>query len=241
MYKSNFLQPTLTCQNLSTQPTVGVVVLSTDITCERDFSMMSKANNLAFDQYVNRIRFVNPMTQQNLISMLDDLTTVTDDILPSCSLDVVVFCCTSASALIGDQAIHDAILQSKPQTKVITTASASVASLLSKGYKKISLLTPYSKSVSQGLAKYFDDNGLEVVSLTYMDIKDDRDVARLSEEAITAAAKTAIDPSAEALFISCTAMRVAEIKEKLENELGIAVFSSNHSTFWQTMKAIQLA
>ena len=81
---------------------------------------------------------------------------------------------------------------------------------------------------------------MEVVSLTYMDIKDDRDVARLSAEAITAAAKAAVDPLAEALFISCTAMRVAEIKQELEKELGIAVFSSNHSTFWQTMKAIQL-
>ena len=150
MYKSNLLQPTLTHQHLSTRPTVGVIVLSTDLTCERDFSMMSKAYDLEFDQYVNRIRFVNPMTQQSLTSMLDDLTAVTADILPSCSLDAVVFCCTSASALIGDQAIQDAILQSKPQTKVITTASASVASLLAKGYKKISLLTPYSESVSPG-------------------------------------------------------------------------------------------
>jgi len=202
--------------------------------------MISKAHDLEFDQYVNRIRFVNPMTQQSLSAMLDDLTAVTADILPSCPLDVVVFCCTSASALIGDQAIHDAILQSKPQTKVITTSAASVASLLAQGYKKVSLLTPYSESVSQGVANYFNENGVEVVSLTYMDIKDDRDVARLSAEAITVAAKAAVDPSAEALFISCTAMRVVEIKQELEKELGIAVFSSNHSTFWQTMKAIQL-
>jgi maleate isomerase len=113
--------------------------------------------------------------------------------------------------------------------------------LLAKGISKISLLTPYSKSVSQGLAKYFNDNGVDVVSLTYMDIKDDRDVARLSVESITAAAKAAVDPSAEALFISCTAMRVVEIRNDLEKELGIPIFSSNHSTFWQTMKAIGLA
>jgi len=240
MYPSNFLQPKLNNQNFSTRPTVGLIVLTTDLTCERDFSMMSKASDLAFDQYVNRIRFINPMTQQSLTSMIGDLAAVTADILPSCPLDTVVFCCTSASALIGDQVIQDAIWQSKPNAKVITTASASVASLLAKGYKKISLLTPYSKSVSEGVAKYFNDNGLDVVSLTYMDIKDDRDVARLSVESITAAAKAAIAPSAEALFISCTAMRVVEIKTVLEKELGIPIFSSNHSTFWQTMKAIQL-
>lgn len=241
MYTSNLLQPTLTYQNSSIQPTVGLVVLTTDLTCERDFSMLSKTNDLEFNQYVNRIRFINPMTQQSLTSMLGDLTAVTADILPSCSLDTVVFCCTSASALIGDQAIQDAISQSKPKTKVITTALASVASLLAEGYKKVSLLTPYNESVSQGVAKYFNDNGIEVVSLTYMDIKDDRDVACLSVESITAAAKAAVAPSAEALFISCTAMRVVEIKSELEKELGIPVFCSNHSTFWQTMKAINLA
>jgi maleate isomerase len=241
MYTSNFLQPSLNDQQLPTRPTVGLIVLTTDLTCERDFLMLSKANNLEFDQYVNRIRFVNPMTQQNLTSMLSDLTAVAADILPSCPLDTVVFCCTSASALIGDQAIKNAIWQSKPKTKVITTASASVDSLLAKGYKKISLLTPYSKSVSQGVAKYFNDYGVDVVSLTFMDIKDDRDVARLSGVSITAAAKAAVDPTAEALFISCTAMRVVEIKPALEKELGIPIFSSNYSTFWQTMKAIQLA
>jgi len=241
MYTCNLLPPTLTYQHASVQPTVGLVVLTTDLTCERDFSLLSKANDLAFDQYVNRIRFVNPMTQQNLTAMVSDLTAVTADILPSCPLDVVVFCCTSASALIGEQAIQDAILQSKPDTKVITTASAAVASVLAKGHKKISLLTPYNESVSQGVAKYFNNNGVEVISLTYMDMNDDRDVARLSVAAITAAAKAAVAPSAEALFISCTAMRIVEIKDQLEKELGIAVFSSNHETFWQTMKAIKLA
>jgi len=241
MYTSNFLPADLNTQHSSTRPTVGLIVLTTDLSCERDFSMLSKDNNLEFDQYVNRIRFVNPMTRKNLRAMIGDLSAVTADILPACSLDTVVFCCTSASALIGEQAIQDAIWQSKPKTNVITTASASVASLLANGYSKISLLTPYSKSVSQALAEYFNDSGVEVVSLTYMDIKDDRDVARLSVDSITAAAKAAVDPSAEALFISCTAMRVVEIRKQLEKELGIPIFSSNYSTFWQTMKAIHLA
>ena len=240
MYTRSLFQPSLNHQNLRILPTVGLVVLATDLTCERDFSMLVNANNLEFDKYVNRIRFVNPMTSQNLTSMLGDLSTVTADILPSCDLDVVVFCCTSASALIGDKAIQDAISESKPKAKVISSASASVAHLVAKGYKKVSLLTPYSEVVSQGVAKYFNDNGVDIVSLTFMDIKDDRDVARLSSESITAAAKAAVDPSAEALFISCTAMRVVEMKEELEKELGIPVFCSNLSTFWETMKAIKL-
>jgi len=201
---------------------------------------MTVENNLHFDQYVNRIRFANPMTEENLHAMLEDLPSIADDILPSCHLDSVVFCCTSASALIGDEAIFEAIRQGKPDAHVITTASAAASSLLRQGYKKISLLAPYSEPVSRGLANYFENSGLEIVSLTYMDIKDDRDVARLPADAIPEAARAAINPSADALFISCTAMRVVEIKQDLERKLGIPVFSSNYSTFWETMKSIKL-
>jgi len=238
MYKTTFLAPDFRSQIVQDWPTVGLIILNTDLTCERDFSMLKTASNLNFNQYVNRIAFTNPMTKHNLETLLDDISSVTADILPACALDVVVFCCTSASALLGDAAIHQAIQQSKPGSKVITTASASVLNMQRQGHKKISLLSPYSEMVSLGLADYFESNGLEIVSLTYMNMEDDRDVARLSAEAITVAARAAIDPSADALFISCTAMRVVEIKQYLEKHLNIPVFSSNHSTFWETMRTI---
>jgi maleate isomerase len=45
----------------------------------------------------------------------------------------------------------------------------------------------------------------------------------------------------EALFISCTATRAAEILPEIEQVTGLPVFSSNHSSFWQAMKILKLA
>ena len=43
---------------------------------------------------------------------------------------------------------------------------------------------------------------------------------------------------AQALFISCTALPALSIIEKLENKLGLMVFSSNQTLIWETLKSI---
>jgi len=222
-------------------PKVGMIVLSTDYTCERDFSRLAHSNALDFDLYVNRIHFENPMTEQSLAAMLKDLGPVAADILPGCALDAIVFNCTSASAILGDAAVNEAIARSKPDTPVLTTAGASVAHILQAGHKKVSLLTPYSAEVSRRLADYFEYRGLDVLSLAYMGIADDRDVAHLSSQSIIAAAREAVVRDAQALFISCTATRAAEILPRIEQAVGLPVYSSNYCSFWQTMRLIKLA
>jgi maleate isomerase len=240
-YSEKRIQSVISGPSSPSSPKVGMIVLSTDYTCERDYSRLAHAHNLDFDLYVNRISFENPMTEQSLAAMLVDLGPVATDILPDCTLDAIVFNCTSASALLGDVAVSEAIGRGKPYTPVLTTAGTSVAHILQAGHKKISLLAPYSAVVSRHLADYFEHNGLDVLSLGYMGIVDDRDVARLSTQTILDAAREAIVPGAEALFISCTATRAAEILPQLEQTVGIPVYSSNFCSFWQTMRILKLA
>jgi len=224
-----------------TVPKLGMIVLSTDYTCERDFSKMAYANNLNFDMYVNRIHFENPMTEQSLAAMLDDLGPIADDILPDGQLDAIIFNCTSASAVLGDVAVSDAIALGKPDTPVLTTAGASVAHILQAGHQKVSLLAPYTLEVSRHLAAYFEQSGLDIQSLSYMGIADDRDVPRLDSQAIIAAAVEAVVPGSDALFISCTATRAVEILPKIRQAVGMPVYSSNYCSFWQSMKMMKLA
>ncbi len=217
-----------------------MIVLSTDYTCERDYSRLAHEHKLDVDLYVNRIHFENPMTEQSLAAMLEDLGQVAADILPDCELDAIVFNCTSASALLGDAAVSDAVAPGKPNTPVLTTAAASVAHIQQAGHNKVSLLAPYSAVVSRHLADYFERSGLDILSLGYMGIEDDRDVARLSPQAILDAAREAIVPDTEALFISCTATRAAEMLPELERAVGLPVYSSNFCSFWQTMRLVNL-
>ena len=217
-----------------------MIVLSTDYGCERDFSRLARSHDLDFDLYVNRIHFNNPMTPGSLRSVVNELAAAADDILPGDELDGIVFCCTSASALLGDEPVTRAINRGKGNTPVLSTARASVLHIQQAGHQKVSLLAPYGVEVSRGLAGYFEAAGLEIVALNYMAIDDDREVASLSAESIIASAKSAQLSGADALFVSCTGMRAAEILPELVQATGLPVYSSNDCSFWQSMRLLKL-
>jgi len=137
-----------------------------------------------------------------------------------------------------DDAVKLAIQKSKPSAKVLTTSQAVVGDIKLKGINKISVLTPYNNDVSTLLADYLQRQGLEILSAMHMDMDDDRDVAMVIPGDIIAAAKLAIDDKADALFISCTALRSTEIIPEIERAIGKPVFTSNQSTFEQILHIV---
>mgnify|MGYP000462674427 FL=1 len=223
----------------SERPSIGLIVLNTDFTFERDFVRMYTDQKPNYDFYFNRIHFANPMTPESLAAIGDDLTEVSAGILPNYDLDLVVFNCTSSSSIVGDDAIEIAINESKPTAKVLSTSQAVVANFKQRGFKKVSVLTPYSEEVSSLLRGYLQKNGVEIVSSMYMDISDDREVAMLPADEIIKAAKAAIHDDADAIFISCTAMRSAEIIPQIEAAIGKPVLTSNQATFDQISQIIE--
>lgn len=227
-----------TLNRSSERPSVGLIVLNTDFTFERDFLRMYTDQKPNYDFYFNRIHFANPMTPESLAAIGDDLTEASAGILPNYDLDLVVFNCTSSSSIVGDEAIELAIKESKPTAKVLTTSQAVVENFKARGFKKVSILTPYSEEVSSLLRDYLQRNGVEIASSMYMDMSDDRDVAFLPPNEIISAAKAATHDEADALFISCTAMRSAEIIPEIEAAIGKPVFTSNQATFDQISQII---
>ena len=235
--KKYHLSETLNASN--ERPTVGLIVLNTDFTFERDFVRMYSEQQPNYDFYFNRIHFANPMTPESLAAIGNDLTEVSAGILPGYDLDLVVFNCTSSSSIVGDDAIERAIQESKPTAKVLSTSKAVVANFKGRGFKKVSVLTPYSEEVSSLFRDYLQKNGVEIVSSMYMDMSDDRDVAMLPADEIIKAAEAAIHDDADAIFISCTAMRSAEIIPQIEEAIGKPVLTSNQATFDQISRMIE--
>lgn len=213
---------------------IGLIALATDHTTERDFARMSPGSEVAV--YVSRVMNHNPTTVENLRRMAPHLRAAAALILPDEPLDVVAYSCTSASVAIGDEAVAAAIQAAKPGVPCVTPPSAAVAAFAHLGVRRISVLTPYLRSVSEPFVDYFATRGLETVTLTCMGIEDDRDMARLAPASIAALAGEVCDPAAEGMFISCTAVRAAEAVEQIERALGKPVVTSNQAMFWQALR-----
>lgn len=216
---------------------IGLLVLETDHTTERDFRRLIADPEVA--SYVNRVSYRNPLNVENLRAMQPHLREAAAAILPGEPLDALAFSCTSASAHIGDEAVCATIAEGKPDVPVVTPTSAAGAAFRAVGAGRVAVLAPYERAVSEGLAAYFGDSlGVEVTTLQYLGYGDDREIARLSTESVVEAGThlLADDAGAEALFISCTATRAAETVERLEALTGRPVVTSNQAMIWRALR-----
>ncbi|MHC1549105.1 ectoine utilization protein EutA [Phyllobacterium sp. K27] len=213
---------------------VGLLILATDHTTEPDFQRMVASSNIGL--YTSRIPYANPTTPENLRRMLRPMSEATWMILPDEELDAVCYSCTSASVVIGDNEIEHAVRQAKPNVPVVTPTRAAVKGLQAFNAKRISILTPYTIETSTPMATYFSAKGFEIANLNCFGLVDDREMARISTKSLITAARETIAHDADALFISCTAVRAAIVAAEIEQAIGKPVVTSNLATAWATLR-----
>jgi len=218
-------------------PRVGLIALASDFTIEKDFINVIKDKKIDF--FVNRIECYNPLTKENLIKMSDKVTEVTKDILPDQELDCVVYGCTSGTIAAGHASIEKRVKEAKPMADVSTPSTAAIKALKKMNIKKVSIFTPYSKKLNDDVLDYFESEGFEVTSNLYFDIQDDYDIGKVDQNYLYEVLSKIDLNDADALFVSCTALPVLEIIDKLEKKLDTIVLSSNQALIWDTLVKIK--
>jgi len=218
-------------------PRIGLIALASDFTIEKDFINVIKDKKIDF--FVNRIECYNPLTKENLIKMSDKVTAVTKDILPDQELDCVVYGCTSGTIAAGHASIEQRVKDAKPMADVSTPSTAAIKALKKMNIQKVSIFTPYSKKLNDDVLDYFKSEGFEVTSNLYFDIQDDYDIGKVDQNYLFEVLSKINLNGAQALFVSCTALPVLEIIDKLEKKLNTIVLSSNQALIWDTLVKIK--
>ena len=221
---------------IKSNPRVGLVALASDFMIEKDFINVIKDRDIDF--FVNRIECYNPLTKENLIKMSNKVTEVTKDILPDQDIDCVVYGCTSGTIAVGYNSIEKKVKAAKPMADVATPSSAANKALKKLNIKKICVFTPYSKKLNDEVVEYFKREGFEVTSNSYFDIEADYDIGKVDQNYLYNVLSEIDLNGAEALFVSCTALPVLQIIDKLEKKLNTIVLSSNQVLIWDTLVKI---
>ena len=217
-------------------PRVGLITLASDFRIEKDFNNVIYGKDI--DLYCNRIKCYNPLTNETLKKMADDIPKVTRDILPDQNLDCVAYGCTSGTIAAGYQSILEKVNSVKLNTKVTTPITSAINALKSLKIKKISIFTPYTDEINQSVINYFKKEDIEIDELSYFDIASDLDIGKVDPQHVFETL-TKIDLSkSEALFISCTALPVLSVINELEKKMNKVVLSSNQTLIWDTLREI---
>ena len=217
-------------------PRVGLITLSSDLRIEKDFNKIIYDKDI--DLYCNRIKSYNPLTNETLKKMADDIPKVTEDILPDQNLDCVAYGCTSGTIAAGYQSIFEKINSVKPNTKVTTPITSAINALKRLKIKKLSIFTPYTDEINQSVINYFKKENIEIDELSYFDIASDLDIGKVDPQHVfETLAKIDLSKS-EALFVSCTALPVLSVINELEKKINKVVLSSNQTLIWDTLREI---
>ena len=217
-------------------PRIGLITLGSDFRIEKDFNNVVYGKSI--DLYVNRIHCYNPLTNETLAKMADDITDVTKDILPDQKIDCVAYGCTSGTVAAGFDTIKSKINLAKPDAKVTTPITSTIKALKKLGIIKISIFTPYTKAINDSVVNYFKKENIIINSLTYFDIASDLDIGKVDENYLFEVLSKIDLKDSDALFVSCTALPVLSIIDRLEKKLNKIILSSNQTLIWDALNLI---
>jgi len=217
-------------------PRVGLITLASDFRIEKDFNNVIHDKDV--DLYCNRIHCYNPLTNETLKKMADDIPKVTEDILPDQKLDCVAYGCTSGTIAAGYTSIVEKVNLAKPNTKVTTPITSAVNALKILKINKLSIFTPYTDEINQSVINYFKKENINITELSYFDIASDLDIGKIDPDYLLDVLVKKDLSNSDALFVSCTALPVLSIIKDLEKKTGKVVLSSNQTLIWDTLKQI---
>ena len=219
-----------------TNPKVGLLALSTDLTIENDFQ--SICQKLPFDLSVNRIHNENPLTKENLMKMHDQIESVTEKILPGQKINTNAYACTSGTIAIGEEKVKEKVQLAKADCYVTTPVTSAIKAFKEMNLKNIALFTPYPESVNKTILEYFRKKNINIVSFSTFNIDLDEDIASVDPKYLLETLVKLDIKDADALFVSCTALPALQILDQVERKINKIVLSSNQTLIWDTLRSI---
>lgn len=214
---------------------IGVVVLATDYTVEHEFRKIISMPGV--DVYQARIRNNPTITPRTLAAMGPLITETAELILPGDDLDVLAYGCTSASTILGESVVHECLKAAKPMAKTTNPVSAAFAAFDALGASRIAVLTPYRRDVNDIVRDYIRKRGYEVPVFGSFNEEHDPTAAAIDGDSLRRAVQTITEGrQVDAVFVSCTSIRLAGAVAEIEAETGMPTTSSNHAMAWHCLR-----
>ncbi len=208
---------------------VGLLVPSSNTVMEVDFYRHLPASATV---HTGRM-YMEATTVKGEEEMLDDHCLPTAADVATAKPDLMVFGCTSAGALRGNE--YDADLcrrisdvAGKPTVSVIESVRRKLMSLQ---VRRVAVLTPYIEDLNVRIKASVEDDGIEVASIHGMGISVNFNLALVEPPEILAFAreKLGANPAVDALFISCTNYQAVATLPRLKEAYDMPIVTSNQA------------
>lgn len=210
-----------------------ICVANAGLTEGEMFAMRPPGVGLSF----TRVRMDTECTVENLAGMEHDLEDALRGLAPARDdVDVICYNCTSGSFVIGEEVIRHKIEAQRPGVKGTTLLSGVVAALHALQVQRLAIGTAYTSDIDELECQYFTGAGFDVRELRGLGLLTDVDMNRVTPRTLYDFAMSLDRRDADAIFLSCGALRSLEVIETLERDTGLPVICSNQASFWHCLR-----
>ena len=213
---------------------IGLIALATDHAIEDEVRRFLPADGRT-PLYTTRVPLPDSFDLESLRAMQKYLAEAATRLMPGSRLDVIAYGCTSATAAIGEENVFAEIRKTRPGVACTTPMTAADAALRRLGANKIVLVTPYEEPVHDAVERAIEARGFTVTDRSFFGIGSDLGITRVPMSRIAETVRASKRDGADAVFIACTALRVAGLIGPLERELGLPIIASNHAVAWHAL------
>ena len=229
---------------------IGQIVPSSNTTMETEIPAMLRAREAVeperFTFHSSRMR-MKKVTREELAAMDDESDRCALE-LSDAAVDVMGYACLVAIMSRGagyhreSQArLHGVTRDNGHPTPIVSSAGALTEGLKLLGAKRVAIITPYMKPLTQMVVDYIEAEGVEVVDSIALEIPDNLEVGRRDPELLKDIVQRLNTADADAVVLSaCVQMPSLAAIQPVEDALGLPVVSAATCTTYQILKALDL-
>jgi maleate isomerase len=227
---------------------VGLLVPSSNTTMETEvpevLRLVAGQTGDQFTFHSSRMR-MKTVSAEELAAMNADADRAAVE-LADASVDVMAYACLVAIMAQGRGAHRDiekrltrTSADAGAPVDVVSSAGALVAGLHHIGARKVSIVTPYLKSLTARVADYIEGEGIEVKDAISLEVDDNLAVGRLDQTKLPEIARRLDTSGADAVVLSaCVQMPSLEAIPAAEAVVDLPVITAATATSWRVLSSL---
>lgn len=229
---------------------IGQIVPSSNVTMETEIPAIFRARETIkaerFTFHSSRMR-MKKVTKEELEAM-DAMSLKCALELSDAQVDVMGYACLVAIMSMGrgyhcvsEVNLHQQTIANDFPTPIVTSAGALINGLKTLEAKKVAIITPYMRPLTNMVVDYIEHQGFNVVDSVALEIADNLQVAAQNPDNLLKIYKQLDLTGVDVLVASaCVQMPSLAAIDKLEQKIGIPVTSAAICTSYEMMKKIDI-
>ncbi len=229
---------------------IGQIVPSSNVTMETEIPALLRSREAVaperFTFHSSRMRMKH-VTKEELSAMDGDSDRCALE-LSDAKVDVMGYACLVAIMSMGhgyhrasQERLHKVTVDNGAAAPVVTSAGALVEGIKAIGAKKIAVVAPYMKPLTEMVVDYIRNEGIEVSAWRALEIQDNLAVAAHDPMNLPGILKGMPTEDVDAVVLSaCVQMPSLAAVPMAEAMTGKPVLSAAIATTWSMLKALDL-